>query len=66
MTTTPRNPKNNFSEVLAIVGPDLTWGDAVGGVNIGCVFNTETGKVLATNTTGLLIFNEDNIDDPAN
>lgn len=66
MTTTPRNPMNNFSEVLTITGPDLTWGDAVGGVNIGFVFNTDTGKVLATNTTGLLVFNEDNIDDPNN
>jgi general secretion pathway protein G len=66
MTTTPRNPMNNFSDVVTITGPDLTWGDPVAGVNIGFVFNTETGKVLATNSNGTLVFNEDNLDDPNN
>ena len=66
MTTTPRNPMNNFSEVVTVTGPDPTWGDPVAGVNIGFVFNTDTGKVFATNTSGTLVFNEDNIDDPLN
>lgn len=66
MTTTPRNPMNNFSEVAVVTGVDPAWGDAVAGVNIGFVMNTTTGSIFATNSTGLLIFNEDNIDDPNN
>ena len=65
MTTFPRNPLNNYSDVH-VVNTDPAWGDPVPGVNIGFVYNSVTGYMWGTNTTGTLVFNEDNINDPNN
>jgi prepilin-type N-terminal cleavage/methylation domain-containing protein len=65
MTSQPKNPLNNFSDVH-VVAADPTWGDAVPGANIGFVYNSSTGYMWGTNTAGDMVFNEDNIDDPNN
>jgi prepilin-type N-terminal cleavage/methylation domain-containing protein len=65
MQTVPKNPLNNFSDIH-VVGADPAWGDAVPGVNIGFVYNSNTGYIWGTSRTGGLVFNEDNINDPNN
>ena len=53
----PRNSLNQFTDVL-VVDVDPTFGDAVGGENIGFVYNQTSGSVWATNSTGDKVFNE--------
>ena len=65
MTTIPRNPLNNFSDVHVVVA-DPAWGDPVPGMNIGFVYNSNTGFMWGTNTAGNMVFNEDNLNDPNN
>ena len=65
LTSVPRNPLNQFSDV-AVVLADQNWGDAVAGANIGFVFNSNNGMIWATNTAGTMIYNEDDPMDPNN
>jgi prepilin-type N-terminal cleavage/methylation domain-containing protein len=65
MTTQPKNPLNNYSDVH-VVNTDPAWGDAVPAPNIGFVYNSITGYIWGTNTSGGLVFNEDNLNDPNN
>ena len=65
LTSVPKNPLNNFSDV-AVVGTDQLAGDPVVGVNIGFVFNSSNGMVWATNTAGTMVYNEANPQDPNN
>ena len=65
LTSVPRNPINNFSNV-AVVPADQNWGDPVVGANIGFVLNSNNGKLWATNTAGTMIYNEDDPNDPNN
>jgi general secretion pathway protein G len=63
--TAPRNAVNEFSDI-AVVNVNPAWGDAVAGANIGFVYNDVNGYIWATTRSGGFVFNEDNLDDPAN
>jgi general secretion pathway protein G len=65
LTSVPKNPRNNFSDV-AVVNTNQNWGDPVVGVNIGFVINSNTGMIWATNTAGDMVYNEANPKDPNN
>lgn len=65
LTSVPKNPMNNFSDV-AVVNTNQTWGDPVVGANIGFVINSMNGMIWATNTAGTMIYNEANPKDPNN
>ena len=65
MTTVPRNPLNNFSDVH-VVNTDQAWGAPVPAGNYGFVYNSNTGYVWGTNTAGTMVFNEDNLADANN
>lgn len=60
-----RNSVNGFSAV-AVVAADPNFGDAVAGANIGFVYNSTTGSIWATNSTGTKVYNEANLKDPNN
>ena len=55
LSVTPTNSVNGHSNVLAVT-TDQTSGAAVAGSNLGFVYNTNNGKLWATNTTGDKIF----------
>lgn len=65
LSSVPKNPLNNFSNV-AVVAADQAWGAPVVGANIGFVLNSNNGMIWATNTAGNMIYNEDNPKDPNN
>lgn len=53
----PRNSLNKFTNVH-IVNVDPAFGDAVGGAEIGFIYNEVNGSIWATNSTGDKVFNE--------
>jgi hypothetical protein len=59
------NPLNGYTDVLAVTA-DQAGGDAVATANVGFVYNTNNGKLWATNTAGNKVYNEINPADPAN
>ena len=61
----PRNSVNGFTAV-AVVNANPSFGDAVAGVNIGFVYNSLSGSIWATNSTGTKIYNEANLADTNN
>jgi general secretion pathway protein G len=61
----PRNPLNDFSNVV-VLAADAQWGDPVAGVDIGYVYNPTTGVVWGTNKSGDKVYNEADPNDPAN
>jgi general secretion pathway protein G len=63
--TSPTNPVNGKSAILAVTS-DQVGGAAVGTPDIGFVYNSNNGKVWATNTAGDKIFNEIDPSDPNN
>jgi general secretion pathway protein G len=65
LTSVPKNPLNNFSDV-EVVNTDQNGGDPVAGVNVGFVINSNTGMIWATNTAGNMIYNEADPKDPNN
>src|SRR5687768_5443434 len=65
MQRIPKNPLNSFTRV-AVVAADPAFGDPVAGVDIGWVYNFNTGTFWATNTAGDMIFNEGDLADPNN
>jgi general secretion pathway protein G len=65
LQSAPRNHVNNYTD-LAIVATDQNAGDAVGGTNIGFVYNPNSGGIWATNKAGNMIYNENDPLDPNN
>ncbi len=65
LSTTPTNPINGHSSILAVT-TDQVSGGAVAVANTGFVYNSKNGKMWATNTAGDKIFNEINPSDPNN
>jgi prepilin-type N-terminal cleavage/methylation domain-containing protein len=65
LTFTPANPLNGFSDI-ATVTSEQAGGDSVSGTNIGFVYNSNNGKLWATNHAGNLIYNEIDPEDPNN
>jgi|SRR4051812_18046989 general secretion pathway protein G len=65
LATTPTNPINGKSEILTVTADQL-GGAAVTTPAMGFVYNTNNGKIWATNTAGDKIFNEVNPTDPDN
>jgi prepilin-type N-terminal cleavage/methylation domain-containing protein len=65
LTFAPANPLNGHSDVLAVT-TDQTGGAAVGSPKIGFVYNSNNGKMWATNRAGDKVYNETNPDDPNN
>ena len=63
--TTPRNTMNQFTNI-AVVAANPAWGDAVAGADVGFVYNNANGYIWATTKSGTFVFNEDNLEDPAN
>ncbi len=65
LSSIPKNPLNNFSNV-AVVAEDAQWGDAVAGAEIGYVYNPISGVVWGTNRSGTKVYNEADPNDPGN
>lgn len=61
----PSNMVNGFSDI-AVVDTDPTFGSAVAGDSIGFVYNSITGGIWATNSQGNKIFDESQLNNPAN
>ena len=65
LTQPPVNPLNGYSNV-EVVTTDQVGGAAVSTTTSGFVYNSNNGKLWATNTTATLVFNEVNPNDPNN
>jgi general secretion pathway protein G len=65
LTVSPVNQLNGYSDIL-VVTTDATGGDAVGTAHTGFVYNSNNGKLWATNTAGDKVYNEVNPADPNN
>src|SRR5258706_8261769 len=63
--TAPANSVNGHAAILAVTS-DQTAGAAVGTPNIRFVYNSNNGKMWATNTAADKIFNEIDPSDPNN
>src|SRR5688500_13774010 len=59
LTSVPRNPMNNFSDV-AVVNTNQNWGDPVVGVNICLVIISRNGMIWTDNNARTMIYNEAN------
>lgn len=67
LPSVPKNTLNGFSDIAVVnVDPVFGSGVAVVGANIGFVYNPINGVIWGTNTTGLLVYNEANPNDPNN
>lgn len=65
LTQPPINPLNGYSDV-EVVATDQVGGTMVSTTNSGFVYNSNNGKLWATNTAADRVFNEVNLNDPNN